>query len=258
MSELLLAIESSTRAASVCAALFEHETAQWAGSAQRTLSATAPLTSELVPTIQSAISAVGKKPIDLRVAAFSRGPGSFTGLRAAASVVRMFASTTGCAVVGIPTFEAIAVEAFEWLASPDAPANARLIERVVVLTPAKAGFVFTAEFHRSGLSEHADVFALVPLEIRAIETWRSAIAAPFAVVADARLALPLAGLQGCLAVPTSFATPSAQCIARLALRRYARGAVLRPEEIVPFYGRRPECEEVYDTRRAEARSRRGE
>ncbi|MBL8878452.1 MAG: tRNA (adenosine(37)-N6)-threonylcarbamoyltransferase complex dimerization subunit type 1 TsaB [Phycisphaerales bacterium] len=258
MSELLLAIETSTRAVSLCAARFERGATQLLTQVSRELPAAIPLTSRLIPEIQDALAVLGHKAADVRVAAFSRGPGSFTGLRAAAAVMRMLQSTTGCEVVGVATFESIADAAFEWLESDAAPPNARSIERVVVLAPAKAGFVFAAAYSRADLSRADRCDSDDAPRILAIDSWRGEFEAPFAVVADARIPQNPDHTSGSRMLPAILAIPTAERIARLALRRYARGATMRPEEIVPLYGRKPECEEVYGARRAEARSRRDE
>src|SRR5262249_34159952 len=59
----------------------------------------------ILPTIESTLAWAGLRMQDLAVLAFSQGPGSFTGLRVAATIARMAQAVAGCRVVAVPTLE---------------------------------------------------------------------------------------------------------------------------------------------------------
>lgn len=274
-----MAIETSVRQGGVRAARFDAVTRREANAAVRELLSTAPLTSILLPTIRDTLAELGATARDVRVAGFSRGPGSFTGLRVAATVVRMLQSTLGCDVVGVPTHAGIAAGAFDWLASPDAADVRKCLTAagdgtdaadescVVVLTPAKRGFVFASghcgrdrDAGRKALADSPPVRTKFDgeVEMLAVETCLQHFTPPFAVVVDAAVPINATDVAGVIQLPAQLAAPRVEVIARLTLAQFLDQRTLQPHEIVPLYVRKPECEEVYDARRAEARSRRGE
>lgn len=78
----------------------------------------------LAPLIQKALKQVNLKPAQLGAVAVSLGPGSWTGLRIGLSAAKALAWGAGVPLVGIPSFEALALDA-----SKHAPQNARLTLR---------------------------------------------------------------------------------------------------------------------------------
>ena len=93
--ELLLAIETSGRIGSVGLAAGERLLGL------RRLSADRRHTSELLPTIRDLLRENERRLADVDVLGYSAGPGSFTGLRVAATVGRMVQSAVGCRVVAV-------------------------------------------------------------------------------------------------------------------------------------------------------------
>ncbi len=65
----------------------------------------------LVPLMQSALASRGLKPAELGALAVSLGPGSWTGLRIGIAAAKAFAWAAGVPLVGVPSFEALALEA---------------------------------------------------------------------------------------------------------------------------------------------------
>jgi tRNA threonylcarbamoyladenosine biosynthesis protein TsaB len=239
--ELLLAIETSGPHGGVGLALG----AQTLGVRQ--LATDRRHTAELLPTIRDLLGEHGRRLADVDVFAFSRGPGSFTGLRVAATIGQMMQSVVGCRVVAVPTLEVIARNA---LAHPDR------LTRIVALLDARRGQVYAAVFERvdddtlrcateAGLHEPAALL--------------DTIAPPFWIVGDGvqPYADVCAASRGAV-LDETYWPPAVEQVLALARRMAADGRVCRPEEIVPLYLRPPACEEVYEQRRAEARRRRGE
>jgi len=67
----------------------------------------------LLPMIKSVLESRKLSPSDLDAIAFSRGPGSFTGLRIAAGVAQGLSYGSGCGVLAISNLEAMALNACE-------------------------------------------------------------------------------------------------------------------------------------------------
>ncbi len=213
----------------------------------RYLSADRRHTSELLPTIRDLLRDNGRLPADVDVFAYSCGPGSFTGLRVAATVGRMLQSAVGCRVVAVPTLEVIARNA---LAHPDCPT------RIVALLDAKRGQVYAAAYERvadnelrplteAGLYEPAALFGTIE--------------PPFWIVGDGvGQHVEACAASGGDMLAESYWPPTVEHVLAIGWRMASEGRVCQPEEIVPLYLRPPECEEVYEKRRAEARRRRGE
>ena len=200
-----------------------------------------------MPTIRDLLRENGRRLADVDVFAYSSGPGSFTGLRVAATVGRMMQSAVGCRVVATPTLEVIARNT---LAHPSAPAC------VVALLDAKRGQVYAAVYERRG---DDDLRPLVPAHLCEPGALLESVAAPFCIVG----AGAAVHAEACTAsvgevLNESYWPPSAEQVLAIGRRMAAAGHVCKPEEILPLYIRPPACEEVYEQRRAEARRRRGE
>jgi tRNA threonylcarbamoyladenosine biosynthesis protein TsaB len=177
---------------------------------------------------------------------FSQGPGSFTGLRVAATVARMFQWSIGCDVVAVPTLEVIAANVQH---SPERP-------RIAVMVNAGRGQVFGALYQ---IDEGDRPRALDDVAVRDPAVWPATIARPFRVLGEAvgqhREACERSGGE---VLDESLWRPTARQVVRLGYARLLEGRTCAPEDVRPLYVRRPEAEEVYEQRRAAARARRGE
>ncbi len=105
MSIKLLAIESSTEACS--AALLYHQAIH-----QRYQLAPRQHSQLILPMMQSLLDEAGLKLSDLDALAFTRGPGSFTGIRIAASVIQASALAAGLPVVLVSSLQCLAQGAY--------------------------------------------------------------------------------------------------------------------------------------------------
>src|SRR5208283_5385388 len=56
---------------------------------------------------------------DLQGVAVGIGPGSFTGLRVGIAYAKGLILALRCALIGIPTFDCLALAAFEWVSAPE-------------------------------------------------------------------------------------------------------------------------------------------
>lgn len=298
----LVALETATAEGSVALA-----------AADGTLLAAADLpaggrhASAVLPALAALLQQRGLQLRDAAAVCFSQGPGSFTGLRVAATIARMLQSVSGCAVVGVPTPEVIAANA---VAPPVTGAVAGAVAvavaggaalRLVVLLDARAGHAFVTRFEppsggtpasstccasdESSCGASSDCGAGDPSSGTAAgECTRGTPGEAARAVNDAGPATRMEPLErvltGCgpgwlalgpaaarhaaalraagAALAPHWDHPRAERLALLGAARLAAGRVLRPEEILPLYVRPPEAEELYESRRAAARARRGE
>jgi tRNA threonylcarbamoyladenosine biosynthesis protein TsaB len=233
------------------------DTAPANGVVWRALSAERKNAAELLPAICELLAEIGAEPGDVGVVCFSQGPGSFTGLRVAATLARMWQSATGCRVVAVPTLEVVARNA---LALADTPA------RLAVIVDARRGQVYGAVFERLHNAHCSRAAAYDADELRTVAdaglydaaTWLGGLEKPCGVlgegVAKHRPEVIAAGLE---ILPEETWWPDAREVLAIGWRLAAEGRFCSPEEILPAYLRPPECEEVYEQRRAEAQARHG-
>ena len=214
--------------------------------AWRALSAERKNAAELLPAIRELLAEIGAEPAEIGVVCFSQGPGSFTGLRVAATLARMWQSATGCRVVAVPTLEVVARNA---LALPDGPT------RLAVIVDARRGQVFGALFERNDAGELRTV---ADAGLHDAVTWLASLERPCGVLGEGvgkhRQEVVQAGLE---ILPEETWRPDARQVLVVGRRLAAAGRFCTPEEILPAYLRPPECEEVYEQRRAEAQARQG-
>src|SRR3954468_9410329 len=78
--------------------------------AERGLDPTRRHAQRLAPAVDPLLRENGWHPRDVDAVIVSVGPGSYTGLRVGAMSAKAFAFATGCALIGVPTFEAIGLE----------------------------------------------------------------------------------------------------------------------------------------------------
>jgi tRNA threonylcarbamoyladenosine biosynthesis protein TsaB len=139
MSETWLLLETSERGGRVGVAV--------AGKVARAaqLDAARRHNRDLAPAAAEVLRAVDHSPNDLTGVMVSVGPGSYTGLRVGVMSAKALAYATGCRLVAVPTFHAIAEQA-----PPEA-------EAVEVIADALQGLVYAQRFRRAEGGEWAPV-----------------------------------------------------------------------------------------------------
>jgi tRNA threonylcarbamoyladenosine biosynthesis protein TsaB len=116
---------------------------------------------DLAPTVESLLVAESLRPTDLTGVLASRGPGSYTGLRVGLMSAKALAYATGCKLVAVDAFAAIAEQS---------PADAG---QVWVIADALQGQIYHQWFTRSG----TEWLAADELRIDRVEDWLPRIAA---------------------------------------------------------------------------------
>jgi tRNA threonylcarbamoyladenosine biosynthesis protein TsaB len=80
---------------------------------------------DLAPAVAELLAEEGWHPRDIEGVIVGRGPGSYTGLRVGVMSAKAFAYATGCALLGVETFAALALQAPEGVDRLDVLADAQ-------------------------------------------------------------------------------------------------------------------------------------
>ncbi len=176
----------------------------------------------------------------LEVVAVSIGPGSFTGLRVGVVFAKTLAYATGCRLVAVDTFRAIA------MASP------RDVAEVFVVSDAQRGDLFVGHYVRETNVSESDTIDWTRDGEISIEA-QDGFCSRFIEVAGGKPQIALTGISaGSMRdiVPSDgrilgpeFCVPQASLIAHLGEHQAARGGCADPWTLEPFYLRRSAAEE---------------
>jgi tRNA threonylcarbamoyladenosine biosynthesis protein TsaB len=222
-SPRLLVLETSGRVGQV--ALAEGKTVRGA----KRLDEARQHARDLVPAVRDLLTAQGWQPRDLAGVIVGRGPGSYTGLRVGIMSAKALAYATGCALLAIDTFHAIAQQVVEEMGSVD------------VLADAQQDRVYVQRFGRSSSSErmeprsplHIEPFAQW-LEQREQEVWASGPGLrghEGQIAAQARIADPVCW------------DPRPESLLELGLHRFLQGERDNVWALEPLYMRPSSAEE---------------
>lgn len=180
----------------------------------------------LLAMIDSLLAQAGVTLGALDAIAFGRGPGSFTGVRLAASITQGLAFAAGRPVVAVSDLAAVAQRAFTLV--PECA-------RVLVCNDARMGEVYWAPYtQRRGLAEPAGPERVSAPAALLREHGRGVAGAGRGFAAYPQLAAH-AGVE----VPAGWERllPRAADLLRLAVPEVEGGRVLTPEQAVPIYVR---------------------
>ncbi len=186
--------------------------------------------------VDELLSAAGLAIGELGGIAVGTGPGSFTGLRIGLSYAKGIAMATRCALVGVPSFDAMALAALE----RDNTDPGRL---VCVVADARRGEVYAALYRvvADGLEKLSEelVITLDHLASRVTED------VTFVFVGDqkAKEAAALAQSRGYRVALSETGIPDLRgvCVAAIGGARFARGDTDRADSLEPLYIRTPEA-----------------
>ncbi len=226
---LVLGIETSTAAASVCLATQEGivscveigtglpELARAHGSF-------------VAPSIQHCLEVAGRKPDDISGVAVSLGPGLFTGMRVGIATAQAFAHARGLPMVGLASLDL--------LAFPQ-----RFVRRLICsVIDARRGELFWAMYRTApgGIQRVTDFRSGRPdtlageIEATSEET--------LCVGDGARAHAGLLGSVGADIAGESWMHPSARALVELSLPRFLREETRRPDELSPVYIRQADAQ----------------
>jgi tRNA threonylcarbamoyladenosine biosynthesis protein TsaB len=194
---------------------------------------------QLVVRIDQLCKARGCSPANLQELYVSVGPGSFTGLRIGITLAKTLAFATGAKIVTVPTVEVLA---------QNAPTDAT---ELLIVLDAKRGQIFTARLAReregwverepAHLDDLPSMLARAPRPI-----WLLGEGIPhhrqFIPEDDSSVSLTSSDLW----------QPRAAAVARIGLELASRNAFVEPDRLTPLYVRKPEAQEVWEQKHAEA------
>jgi len=194
----------------------------------------------LVPAIKFLLDSSGIEPTGLECLAVAIGPGSFTGLRVGLATTKGLCQALNIPAVGVNTLEALAHQAARW--GP----------KVVAMVHSRRDEVFGACFDTSdpeNIRRLTEDCSLSFQELREIATNGALF-----VGNDYRLQAPhlkeIFGHSIPLAPPWCWAL-RASSIGILGLKRFHRGELDDPRELIPIYHRPPDIRpNPYPLRRA--------
>jgi len=240
----IIAIETSSRHGSVAVALGPDLLAE------ETFPTDQEHARELLPALDRLCRAQGWSPDEIAHCYVSIGPGSFTGLRVAVTFARHLALATGAKICAVPTLDAVAENC---AALPDAP------EHLAVVFDAKRGQVFAAVFARRGGSSAGVAKSAYDRIVEPCMIEPDALLAtaprPIAVVGEGidhhRAAIEASGAA---LLDRTLWRPRAANVHRLGWGLAEQGRFTPARELVPFYLRRPEAEELWEKRHGGAQA----
>jgi tRNA threonylcarbamoyladenosine biosynthesis protein TsaB len=190
---------------------------------------------DLAPAVAALLAEQPWRPRDLHGVIVSRGPGSYTGLRVGVMSAKALAYATGCALIAVETFAAIALQA---------PEEAG---RVDVLADAQQDRIYVQPFGRNPDGWHT----LAPLAIRPASEWladrdaTAGVTGPGTRIVEGRLP------AGTLVVEPEWREPRPESLLRLGLARYEAGERDDPWALEPLYLRPSSAEEQWQQRKDE-------
>lgn len=178
---------------------------------------------DLAPAADELLRAAGLTPKQLRGVMVSVGPGSYTGLRVGVMSAKALAYATGCRLVAVPTFHAIAEQA---------PADVGVVD---VIADALQGLVYAQRFRRADAGrEPADALRIEPFDTWAEKAGDGWVSGPGVDAYEERVRGPV--------VPAGSRTPGVEALYRVGLRLspLSTAEVMRLE---PLYLRPSSAEE---------------
>ncbi len=189
---------------------------------------------DLTPAIGELLATQGWVPRELAAVLVSRGPGSYTGLRVGVMAAKTLAYATGCVVLGVDTFAAIARQA---------PAAALQIE---VIADAQQRRVYVQRFVRVAPGEPPRADSELAVEEFTVRlgapregTW---VTGPGLRAAAGELP------PGWLVAPDSDWEPRPERLLELGLERFRAGERDDVWALEPLYLRRSSAEEQWERR----------
>jgi tRNA threonylcarbamoyladenosine biosynthesis protein TsaB len=187
---------------------------------------------DLAPACAALLAEQGWKARDLAAVIISKGPGSYTGLRVGVMSAKTLAYATGCALVGVETFAAIALQA---------PAEAH---RLDVIADAQQNKLYVQCFCRPD----GGPWQAEPLTIGVIDAWLGTLTADVWLTGPGlhkvRDQLP----RGTPIAPETAWLPRPASLLELGLARFRRGQRDDVFQTEPIYLRASSAEETWASR----------
>jgi len=218
MTTRILAIETATAACSAALAIDGAVLERYALAPRQHATL-------ILPMIESLLVEAGLKAAQLDAIAFGRGPGSFTGVRIAASIVQGIAFAAGRPVVPVSTLAALALGAQRESGGA----------AILAALDARKGEVYWGAYAdaaagRLQLQGEEVVREPAAVEVPAAGDW---VAAGSGWDAYGAILMPRLEARVVRVLPDL--EPRAADVARLAIEAFAQGRTVSPEQAIPVY-----------------------
>ena len=184
--------------------------------------------------VDNLLSSAGFKIRDLSAIAVGIGPGSFTGLRIGLSYAKGLAMASGCALAGVPGFDAMALAAIH-------TADIEVGRLLAIVVDARKNEVYAALYRvvADGLEKLTEDLVIT------LEHLASRISEDVTFIGDstAKDAAALVGMKGHGAAVFETGTLDMRgvSVAAIGAARFARGEMDRVASLEPLYIRAPEA-----------------
>ena len=192
-------------------------------------------TRDLTPMLAELLAEQNWKARDLDGVIVSRGPGSYTGLRVGIMSAKTLAYATGCALLAVDTFAAIALQAWRFGPIIDVIADAQQ-EKIDAKRFGGAGCQHAIENRRVGNLPHDE------LRILAFDDWKSSLTADV-LISGPGLEIFAARLPPEQLVVQDIWLPRPESLLLLGLKRFQAGERDDPFALEPLYLRSSSAEE---------------
>jgi tRNA threonylcarbamoyladenosine biosynthesis protein TsaB len=199
----------------------------------RTLDETRRHARDLAPAVAALCKARGWAVRDLDGVIASIGPGSYTGLRVGLMSAKALAFATGCRLIGVQTFAAIARQ------SPSG------VDRVAVIADAQQQHVYAQVWQRTGDGWSA----IAPLAIRPFADWLANLHEGVWVSGPAVRLYESQFTDRNPRVPAEFREALPESLLELGLLRWRAGEADDVHALEPLYLRPSNAEENWDKRK---------
>lgn len=223
MAERILILETSQRVGRV--ALSD-------GSqllAERSLDESRRHARDLAPAVRDLLAAHGWTARSLELVLVSRGPGSYTGLRVGVMSAKALAYATGCALVAVDTFAALARQA---------PVGAATVD---VIADAQQERVYCQRFGQAGDGWQAQTL----LTIRPVAEWLADLRAESCVLGPGLERFGKLLPAAVVVAPAEAWLPQAESVLAVGLERWRRGERDDVFAVEPLYLRPSSAEEQW-------------
>ena len=226
----ILAVDTSTSAAT--AAIMEDDRL----ISEYILNISRAHSQKIMGIIEELFDKSGVKPAEIDLYACSAGPGSFTGLRIGASIIKAMAQTFDKPVVGVPTLDALACNLYNCTGL------------VCPMLDAQRGMVYSSLYlYNSGRLTKLEDLGVIPIE-DLIELVKSK-AVPTTFLGDGAVIFEESlkkGLEGYNTAPADSLLPRASSCARMALEMYNKGSFDNYNSFRLTYIRKSQAEVEYE------------
>jgi tRNA threonylcarbamoyladenosine biosynthesis protein TsaB len=189
---------------------------------------------ELPAAVAEVLAQVGFTLKDLQGVAVGIGPGSFTGLRVGLAFAKGLVLALGCALIGIPTFDCLALAAFEQASPPEGTAICPIVD-------ARKGEVYANLYRvRADRLDNISEPLVIRLQNLFPELSDGAILIGDSKAKEASLLLNERGIRSTVLEGVEV-NSRGRYVAALAVERISRGEIDTPATLEPLYVRSAEA-----------------